>query len=300
MQRRVTLALGQADDFQVKRAEGERQLEQLQRQQAGKVARQLGRQHGSQFTAGDDMRGLQVIGRCIANLPAQALFAQPLVDHAARLTAVYPQVAQLQKGRQVHRLVAQRMVAAQRQLQGFAHPVLAGKARGDVLETPQHQVQLALVQRFGRQAGAQVADVDAHAGCLLAELFKQPWHADQLDIVGDGDAEVLTAAGRVEHVAGTETLFQLLQGRADRRFQRLGARRGLHAAAHPHQQRVIEQFAQAIQCVADCRLAQGQAFGRAGNVLLAHQCIEHAQQVEVEGREIHLLNTTYHKTKFQK
>ncbi len=178
--------------------------------------------------------------------------------------------------------------------------MLAGKARGDVLEAAQHQVQLCLVQRFGWQAGAQVANVDTHAGRLLAELFKQTRHADQLDIVGDGDAEVLAAAGRVKHIAGTQALFQLLQGCADRRFQRLGARRGLHAAAHAYQQRVVEQFAQAIQCVAHRRLAQGQAFGRTGNVLLTHQRIEHAQQVEIEGREIHLLNTTYHKTKFQK
>ncbi len=90
MQRRVALALGQTDDFQVKRTEGERQLKQLQWQQAGEVARQLGRQHGSQLAAGDDMRGLQVVGRGVENLPAQTLFAQPLVDHAARLATVYP------------------------------------------------------------------------------------------------------------------------------------------------------------------------------------------------------------------
>src|SRR3990167_813049 len=283
VQRRVTLALGQADDFQVKRTEGERQLKQLQWQQAGEVARQLGRQHGGQFAVGDDMRGLQVVGRGVENLPAQALLAQPLVDHAAGLAAMHPQVAQLQKGRQVHGLAGLWVIAAQRQLQGFAHPVLAGKARGYFLEAPQHQVQLTLVQRLRRQAGAQVANIDAHAGGLLAELLEQARHAEKPYIIRDGDAEVLTAAGWVEYFTGAEALLDLLQGGAYRRFQRLGAGRRLHAAAHPHQQRVVEQFAQATQGVAHRRLTERQTFGGAGNILLAHQRIEHAQQVEVEG-----------------
>ena len=45
---------------------------------------------------------------------------------------------------------------------------------------------------------------------------------------------------------------------------------------------------------------QRQVLGGARDVLFAQQGIEHTQQVEVEVGEIHLLNTSYHKTKFQK
>lgn len=43
LQRRIALAQGQADDVQVKGLQLKWQLKQLQRQQAGEVARQLGR-----------------------------------------------------------------------------------------------------------------------------------------------------------------------------------------------------------------------------------------------------------------
>ncbi|MNG27817.1 hypothetical protein D3C84_1129860 [compost metagenome] len=64
------MALRQADDFQVEGAEGEGQVEQLQRQQRGEVAGQLAGQYGGQFAAGDDMRGLQIVGRGVENFAA--------------------------------------------------------------------------------------------------------------------------------------------------------------------------------------------------------------------------------------
>src|ERR1700692_3879883 len=48
-----------------------------------------------------------------------------------------------------------------------------------------------------------------------------------------------------------------------------------------HEQRVVEQVAQAVQRLADGRLGQPIALGRAGNVSLRHQRVESHQQIQV-------------------
>ncbi|MCY1547765.1 hypothetical protein D9M68_838380 [compost metagenome] len=145
-----------------------------------------------------------------------------------------------------------------------------------------------------------MADIDANARRLPAELFDQARHADQLDIIGHRDAETLAAARRVEGFTCREALFDLLQRRADRCLQGQSTWRWLHAATNANQQRVVEQFAQAIERVAHRRLTEGQTLGGARDIVLAQQGVEHAQQVEVKIGDIHLLNTKYHKSKFQK
>ena len=108
------------------------------------------------------------------------------------------------------------------------------------------------------------------------------------------------AARRIEGLAGDQAVFDLLQRMTDRRLQAQCPRRWLHGSAGTHQQRVIEQFAQAGKSVADRRLAEGQALGGTRDVALTQQGVEHAKQVEVEVVDIHLVNPKHHKTKFQK
>ena len=64
------------------------------------------------------------------------------------------------------------------------------------------------------------------------------------------------------------------------KLQRPGGR--LHAAVAPHEQRVVEQAAQAVERLAHGRLAQPVALGGAGDVALRHQRVEHDQEVEVD------------------
>ncbi len=131
-------------------------------------------------------------------------------------------------------------------------------------------------------------------------MSHQRRHADQLDVVGDGDGEALPAGRGIEEIAGIERVFDLLQRIADRRFQAQCARRRLHGAADAYQQRVVEQLAQAIEGIADRRLAERQPLCGAGDVAFAQQGVQHAKQVEVEVIDIHLMNLNHHKTKFQK
>ncbi len=203
------------------------------------------------------MRGLQIVRRGVGDGTAQAVFAQPLINHAARLPTVYPQMAQRQESLQVQRGVGgeQRVACAHCQLQGFTHPVPPGEAWGNVFEAAEHQIQLAFIQRFARQGRAEVMDFDANAGRQPTKLLDQARHADQLHIVGDRYVETLFAARRVENFASAQALLDLLQRGANRTGQRLRPGRGLHGATHAHQQRIVEQHAQTIQCIAHRRLA---------------------------------------------
>ncbi|MNJ45680.1 hypothetical protein D3C77_407870 [compost metagenome] len=130
--------------------------------------------------------------------------------------------------------------------------------------------------------------------------MQQAWHAQLLDKVGHGNAQGLAAVAGVEAVAGIEGLFDLLQRRANRAFQRQRFGRWLHAPAYAHQQWVVEQLAQARQSVTDRGLAEGQTLGGARNILLAQKHVEDAQQVEIEVGYIHFANITHMKMKFLK
>ncbi|MND98634.1 hypothetical protein D3C80_909950 [compost metagenome] len=236
---------------------------QLQRQQRGEVACQLRRQHHAQIRRRHQVRRLQVVGRGVDDLPRQPLLPEPLIDHAARLPAMHPEVTQAQKRVEVQCAAHQRMLLAQGNLQGLAAPVMTGKTRRNLIEAPQHQVQLAPVQGIHRQARRQRGDVQAQVRRAVLQAAQQAWHAQLLDEVGHGDAKGLPAQARVEAFADVEGLLDLLQRRADRAFQGQGLGRRLHAPADAHQQRVVEQFAQARQGVAHRRLAEGQALGGA-------------------------------------
>ncbi|MNH20892.1 hypothetical protein D3C79_806790 [compost metagenome] len=161
------LTVAQVHQFQLERLQGKRQFVHRQRQQMRKLLGQLPRQHHTHVGGCGQMGGLQVVGRGIGDLPGQALLGQPLVDHAPGLAAVHPDVPQAQECVEVQCLAWRqvRVLLAQRDLQGFTAPWVAGEARWHLVEAAQYQVEVAPVQRLGRQVGGQVHHVDAQVGC---------------------------------------------------------------------------------------------------------------------------------------
>lgn len=246
------------------------------------------------------MGRLQIVGGGVDDLPRQPLFAQPLIDHATGLAAVHPEMAQAQEGLQIQSTGNHRMVPSQRNLQGFAAPEMTGEACGNFIETAQHQIELAAIQGIDWQTGRQWGDVQAQVRGAVLQASQQAGHAQLLDEIGHGDTKALAAVARVKAFVDVEGLFDLLQGRANRTLQRQGLGRRLHAPADAHQQRVIEQLAQARQGVTHGWLAEGQALGGTGDVLFTQQHIEDAQQIEVEIDCIHIPNITHMKMKFLK
>ncbi|MNQ66763.1 hypothetical protein D3C85_812630 [compost metagenome] len=190
---------------------------------------------------GDQVRRLQVVGRGVDDFARQALLAQPLVDHAPRLAATHPEMAQPQKVIQCECVVCQRMLLAHGQPQGFAVPGPAGETRWHFFEASQNHVQFTPIQQLGRKAGGQVSNVDTQVWRQLSQACQQGRHAQLFDKVGQGDAHLLLAQAWVEGFPGIECLFDLLQGRANRPFKRQRPGGGLHVAANPHQQGIVEQ-----------------------------------------------------------
>lgn len=119
-------------------------------------------------------------------------------------------------------------------------------------------------------------DGDGDSRRPLTQAAHQGGHADQFDVVGHRYGEALPAAPGIEALAVAQALFDLPQRRADRRFQRQRPGRRLHRTTGADQQRVVEQLAQAVQCIAHCRLAQRQALRRARDVAFAQQGVEDA------------------------
>ncbi|MNH31768.1 hypothetical protein D3C79_921650 [compost metagenome] len=122
---------------------------------------------------------------------------------------MHPQVAQAQEGLQVERAIHFGVALAHRHVQCFAAPVAPLVARGDIIEAPQHQVEFASVQGFGRQVGRQVQHVHAQMRRLGLQGGQQPGHAQLFGEVGEGDTQLAVAELRVEAVAGAEGLLDL-------------------------------------------------------------------------------------------
>jgi hypothetical protein len=105
----------------------------------------------------------------------------------------------------------------------------------------------------------------------------------QLDRIGHADAKALPGLGRIEMPPALEHLAQLGQLGDERRRLAKAGRGGAHQLAVTHEQRIAQLLAQTTQRVAHRRRRQGQGLGRAGQVLLAVDHLEHPQQVEIHG-----------------
>jgi hypothetical protein len=80
------------------------------------------------------------------------------------------------------------------------------------------------------------------------------------------------------------------QGIGDRLRERQCQGGGRHLAATPDEHIVGKNAAQSIQGRAHRRLAQPDALARPRGVALRHQSIEHQQQIQIDGSQIHAVN----------
>ena len=111
---------------------------------------------------------------------------------------------------------------------------------------------------------------------LLAQRPHQPRQQESRAVIGHGQAKGAPGRRRIKTVRRQQRL-DLGQGISQRRRQFQRASGGDQAAALAYQQRVAQQITQAPQRMADRRLAQVQALGSAGDVLLAEQRVEDHQ-----------------------
>ncbi len=148
-------------------------------------------------------------------------------------------------------------------------------------EYPQRAVQLSFGDLTGGFQARFLDYPEAHPGRQRLLLAQQRRQHHPGAVVGHAQAEVASAAHRFEGRPADHPAYLVEAGLELRRqLQRQAGQ--LHAAFHPHQQWIAEQFAETPEGVADRRLRHGQALRRAGHVALAEERVEHHQQVEVD------------------
>ncbi len=146
---------------------------------------------------------------------------------------------------------------------------------------PQRAVQLSFGDLTGGFQARFLDYPEAHPGRQRLLLAQQRRQHHPGAVVGHAQAEVASAAHRFEGRPADHPAYLVEAGLELRRqLQRQAGQ--LHAAFHPHQQWIAEQFAETPEGVADRRLRHGQALRRAGHVALAEERVEHHQQVEVD------------------
>src|SRR5262249_32449369 len=81
--------------------------------------------------------------------------------------------------------------------------------------------------------------------------------------------------------------LQVVQRLADRKRQLLSTRRRHHPLRCADEKSILEQIAQPIERVAQCRLAQCQRVRGADDAALAQHSIKHQQEIEIEISKVH-------------
>ena len=163
---------------------------------------------------------------------------------------------------------------------------------GQRRQVAEGQVQAPVLERRRNRLQRELHRVDAHPRCLAADRG----HQRRQELVGADVAHVhdeapLRARG-VEVLGLVERDVELAQRRLDLARELVGARRGRHAAAAAHEERVAQRQAQPRQRVADRRLAQAQRLGSAADAAGRVHGGEDVQQVQVEIPYMHRTNTT--------
>ena len=129
---------------------------------------------------------------------------------------------------------------------------------------------------------------DVDLGCIAAKAGRQMRHDHRRTQIVQPDIEAALRISRAEN-RRLQGAADLLQGVPDRLLQRQRAFSRLHAVDTADEQVVLGQMTQTAQRCADRRLTQADAVAGARHIALKHQRIEHQQQVEVDGGQLHSL-----------
>ncbi len=125
-----------------------------------------------------------------------------------------------------------------------------------------------------------------HAWCLGAQAAEQGGEQGELDVIGEADAKHRLAGSRIEVGSAADRRGDGVQRGREQGEDFLCPWRRLHAAPGAHEQRVIEQRAQACQRRADGWLAEKQLLSSPGHTAFVHQRLEDDQQVQIEATQV--------------
>ncbi|MNJ20982.1 hypothetical protein D3C77_153250 [compost metagenome] len=142
----------------------------------------------------------------------------------------------------------------------------------------------------GQQRGHQQVVDPAHhqddARGFGAHALEQLRQQGEFGVVRQADAKHRGAGGWIEVGSAADRGGDRIQRWREQGEDLHRPRRRFHAAPGTHEQRVVEQVAQARQGGADGRLAEEQFLCRTGHATLVHQGLEDDQQVQVDATQV--------------
>jgi hypothetical protein len=140
--------------------------------------------------------------------------------------------------------------------------------------------------QFGDDVAAVPGDVDRHSRRGALKAPDDGREQDHGDVVGGADVDAALRRRRVELLRLEDALYHL-ETLGERLDQALGARRQLPLAGRERDQFVAEHLAQALQRVAQGRLAETELLPGPREIAVAEQRLQDRQQVEIVAAQRH-------------
>ena len=181
---------------------------------------------------------------------------------------------------------AERMVGARHAHVVLVEQPLAADLVAQLRHVADREVDVAGLHAHRELARRQLRGLEAHRRAVLVQVAHERGQQHGLADVGHVDAQAARGAARVERLARAERAAHHGERVGERRRELERARRRQHAAARVHEQRIVELAAQPAERAAHRRLREAHVRGRARDVAVAQQRLEHRQQVQI--RCIHL------------
>lgn len=151
----------------------------------------------------------------------------------------------------------------------------------------QRQIDLVVFECFDMVVGHEIDHHHAHPGRVEAQPGGQLRHQQVGKEIRAREAEFMRGLGRIELPGPGEQVFGLFEKRAEGELERGGEIGGLQPAPVADEERIAERMAQPSECSGYGGLAEADLVPGGDGGAFAEQGIENAQEIEIEGREIH-------------
>jgi hypothetical protein len=189
-------------------------------------------------------------------------------------------------------LVGERLGQGRMPAPGHRREPVAEQGRGaealalDPVAADHREIDVAAVEQVVEAHGAARAHMQVERRGPAPDPLGEGRGQDHRGGVVEHQPEAGGGGGRIEPVL-VQRALDLRQRPAHRPGEVEGPGRRAHALGPAHEQLVVEGPAQALQRVAHRRLAQAQPLAGARHVALAHDRVEHDEQLEVERVPVH-------------
>ncbi|KGD49405.1 hypothetical protein DP43_3671 [Burkholderia pseudomallei] len=284
---RIVMELAMPMLLQIEARQRQRRLDERDRRMLGRIriADRM-RHRRDQVGAAQDERQAHEM-RCLEHRPArEAPLHQILLEHLlAAAFRSHHRVAAREKPLERERPLGERVAAPQQADEAVREkPLLEEVRAAEIRKVADREIDAAVLERVRDFRVRQRCRAQVRMRRVLRERLQQPRQEHDFADVGQRDRERARALRRVELVRCAETALDARERVARGRNQGERARRRLHAARGPHEQRIAEVLAQPPERRAHTRLAHAEQLARAAHVARLVERDQIRNQVQIEVR----------------